>query len=131
MKKILSVLTLTAVQALGVTQALAQQVGGIADSAAQQIAEILSIKQGFTSAQTKIDANLVFAAKAANGELNGTTVADIASPPSTDPQGNVTVDIYGNVSAALLAEIASANGTVIDQSVQEGIIRASLPLAAI
>src|SRR5262249_18611754 len=70
-------------------------------------------------------------AKAANGELNGTSVADLVSPPNTDSQGNVTVDIYGNVSQSLLSQIASANGIVIDQSPQDGIIRASLPLAAI
>src|SRR5215470_4607555 len=113
MKNLLSVLILAVVLVLGGTQAFAQQ--GIADSASQQIADIISVKQGFTPAQMKIDANLVFAAKVANGELTGTSVTDIASPAGTDLQGNVTVDIYGNVSAAVLADIASANGLVLDQ----------------
>src|SRR5262245_16553571 len=133
MRRISSVLILAAVSTLAGMQGFAQQAGveGIADSAAQQSAEILAIKQGFTPAQTKIDANLVFAVKAANGELFGTSASDIAPPPRTDVQGNVTVDIYGNVSAALLAEIASANGVVLDQSDRDGLIHASLPLTAI
>jgi hypothetical protein len=129
MKNLLSVLILAAVLVSGGTPAFAQQ--GIANSASQQIADIINVKQGFTAAQMKIDANLVFAAKVANGELTGTSVTDIASPADTDLQGNVTVDIYGNVSAAVLADIASANGLVLDQSVQGGMIRASLPLGAI
>src|SRR5262245_16608418 len=94
MKRILSLLTLSTISAFG-TYAFAQQVGpeGIAESAAQQIAEIIAIKRGFTIAQMKVDSNLVFAAKAASGELTGTSVADITSPAGIDVQGNVTVDI--------------------------------------
>jgi hypothetical protein len=133
MKKIFSVLILAAIPLFGVVQAFAQQAGadGIADSALTQMRQIIALKQGFTPAQQKIDANLVLAARAASGELAATAVASLAAPPAVDAQGNVTVEIYGNVSAALLAEIVSANGIVLDQSPQWGIIRAALPLAAL
>ena len=142
MKKIRPASTLTAGSAVAVIgfgvllsmRAQAQQgtdAQGIADSALAQILEISTVKEGFTPAQTKIDSNLVFAAKAVRGELAGTSIATIDSVASTALQTEVTVDISGNVSDALLADIASASGVVYDQSPTWGIIRASLPLAAI
>jgi subtilisin family serine protease len=152
MKRTLSVLTLTALAALAVVglsaqlsrPALAQQpaASGIADSALEQIAAITAMKQGFTPAQNKIDSNLVFATKAAAGELAGTSLAAIpgigatdlqdgAAKPALDLEGNVTVDIRGKVSAALLDAIASAGGVVSYKSARWRSIRASLPLGAL
>jgi Subtilase family len=124
---------LALVSPFGVTQAFGQRVlpPDIADSAAQQIAEINTLKQGFTDAQKKVEASLVFAARAANGRLSATFVANITSPPPMDPLGNVTVDIYGNITAGLVADVVSANGVILDQSPQWGIIHASVPLTSI
>jgi hypothetical protein len=133
MKTARLIFTLALVSPFGVTQAFGQRVlpPEIADSAAQQIAEIHTLKQGFTDAQKKVEASLVFAARAANGQLSATSVANIASPPATDPLGNVTVDIYGNITAGLVADVVSANGVILDQSPQWGIIHASVPLTSI
>jgi hypothetical protein len=142
MKRLLSASTLAVVSVLVVigsgavlsVRALAQQGSGpqgIADSALDEIVAISVIKQGFTDAQKKIDSNLVFAVKAAGGELTGSSVANIASVVEATSQNRVSVDIYGNVSASLLDAIASSNGEVSYQSARWGIIRASLPLTAL
>jgi hypothetical protein len=153
MKRTLSVLTLSVLAALAVfglgaqvsRPALAQEATGdtgISDSAVEQIVAITTMKQGFTPAQNKIDSNLVFATKAAAGELAGTSLADIPgiggtdllgnqAAPGPDLQSDVTVDIHGAVSPALLEAIASAGGNVSYQSARWGMIRASLPLGAL
>jgi hypothetical protein len=143
MKNILSVVSVLAVSCVGVmglamlrsTQVLAQQDPGaqaLSDAAAAQIAAIAAIKQSFTAAQQKIDSNLVFAAKAASGELAGTGIDQIPSVAGVaDSSGYVTVDIQGTVSSAVLDTITAVNGAVADQSPEWGMIRASLPLGAI
>ena len=152
MKKRFSLWTLVAVSTAGSIglgillsmPASAQQgpdAQGIADSALEQMTAIAAIKDGFTPAQKKIDSNLVFAVKSVNGELAGTSIADIgtitdtvasiASTPETALQSSVTVDIYGNVSFALLDAIASVNGVVLEQSERWGVIRATVPLGSL
>jgi hypothetical protein len=141
MKKALSVVSVVAVSCVAVmgvavwrsAHVFAQQDSGVSDQAAAQIAAIAAIKQSFTPAQQKIDSNLVFAAKAANGELAGTGVDTIPSvaAQTADENGYVTVDISGSVSPEVLDTIAAVNGTVDHQSPQFGAIRATLPLGAI
>src|SRR5690242_20608293 len=109
MNKTLSVVTMSAVACvvmLGVavlrsTHVFAQQDGGVSDQAAAQIAAIAAVKQSLTPAQQKVDSNLVFAAKAANGELAGTGIDTIPSVAGTADQaaqnGYVTVDINATV----------------------------------
>jgi hypothetical protein len=106
----------------------AQEISGVA---LQQMVEITTIKQSFTPAQQKIDSNLVFAAKAAGGELVASSIENIASAAGADLGSYVNVEIYGNVTSALDDTIASANGVVVDRSEPWGIIRAWLPLGAI
>jgi hypothetical protein len=141
MKKALSVVIVVVVScvgALGViawqsSHVFAQQDTGISDQVAAQMATIVAMKQQFTISQQKVDSNLVFAAKAANGELAGTGVDTVPSvqAPAVDTNGYVTVDISGNVSPEVLNTIAAVNGTVTNQSPQFGFIRASLPLGAV
>src|SRR5690349_7371738 len=138
MKKALSVVTVLVVSCVAVvgviawqsSHVLAQQDTGISDQVAAKMAMIAAIKQQFTSAQQKVDSNLVFAAKAASGELAGTGVDTVPSVQSTpvDANGYVDVDINANVSPAVLDAIAAVNGTVTNSSPQFGFIRASLPL---
>jgi len=121
-----------AVMALLSKGALAQQPSAdIADSAMQQIAAILAMKQSLSSAQQKVDSNLVFTAKAARGDLAFTAVSDAPGIVPTDPASGVDVEIYGTVSASLLDAIASLDGVVSNQSEELGIIAATLPLEAI
>jgi len=141
MKKRISVVSLIAVSCAGVlglvvlrsAHLLAQQDGvdGISSSALAQMAAIANIKQSFTAVQQKIDANLVFAAKAAAGDLAGTGVDSIPSLSGSDLNGSITVDISGTVSPALLDTIAAVNGTVLTQSAEFGTVRASLRLGSL
>jgi len=101
---------------------------GIAESAAQQIAEIVALKNSLTPAQTKMDSSLALAAMGANGQLSATSIAVAANPVTPNSSGNVAVDIYGTVSPSLLADISAAFGVVVEQSPQFGIIRAEIPL---
>ena len=125
-------------------RAFAQQDSqGISDSALQQIATIVGLKQNLTDAQKKMDSSLVFAVKAAGGELAGTSIEGIGGagtdlPAETtggvtavDLQTSVTVDIYGTVSQSLLDAIAAVNGTVVSQSAAFGVLRVSLPLGTL
>jgi subtilisin family serine protease len=117
--------------------ALAQQgpgAQGISAAAVEQIVATAAIKRSFTRAEQKIDSNLVFAAKAARGQLAGTPAAGIdsvAGATATDLDSYVAVDISGSVSDGLLALIDSVGGVVVDRSAQWGMIRASLPLEAV
>jgi hypothetical protein len=139
MKKTLPLVTAAAVSVIGFGALLSMKANaqqaidaqGISDAALQQIVEIATIKQSFTPAQQKIDSHLVFAAKAANGELVASSVENIANEGGTDLGSSMDVEIHGTVTSALLDTIASANGVVIDRSEPLGIIRASLPLGAI
>ena len=141
MRKSLSVLSVIAVSCAGVLGVVvlrsarvhAQQDGveGISASALAQMAAIATIKQSFTPVQQKIDANLVFAAKAAAGDLAGTGVDSIPSLSGSDLNRALTVDISGTVSQTLLDTIAAVNGTVLTQSAAFGSVRASLRLGTL
>ena len=96
-----------------------------------QIGAIMSAKSAFTDAQNKIDSNLVFAAMAARGEPGVATFSTLIPPAGTDNVGTVTVDIQGNVTPSLLAAVAAAGGTILDQSAVWGMIHASIPLGSI
>jgi subtilisin family serine protease len=124
-----SAAALTALVAILSTRARAQQSPDIADTALEQISEIAAIKDAFSPAQQKIEAGLVFALKKANGDLTFTSVSDV--PETLDPVSNVTVDIYGTVSQSMLDAIASANGVVLNESDDLGVVQASVPLGAL
>jgi hypothetical protein len=142
MKITISGLTLAVVSCLGVIalsvlvsgRVAAQQGPGAQDisaSAVEQMVAALAMKQSFTRAERKMDSNLVFSAKTARGQLAGTRVDGIASAGGADLASSVPVDIYGNVSAELLALIASVGGVATDPSPEWGMIRASVPLGTI
>jgi hypothetical protein len=142
MKKTLSISTVLAMSCAGVlgfvlvrsVRVQAQQdfgVEGISPAAIAQMATIAGVKQSFTPVQQKIDANLVFAAKAAAGDLAGTGVDQIASLSGSDLNAFVNVDISGAVSQTLLDTIAGVNGTILNQSAGSGAVRASLRLGTL
>src|SRR5437868_4081031 len=124
MRKTLTVLAVLAFSTTliiqsGSRKAFAQQgqTPGISDAALQQIADVQQVKSSFTDTEKKIDANLVFAARSATGQLAGTSIDNIASQAAnTDAQGYVTVDVAGNVSGTVIDAIVAANGIVLDQS---------------
>src|SRR6266853_626685 len=96
-------------------------------SATAQITEILRAKSQLTAAQQKIDSNLVFAAKAARGELAGTSFGARIQAVQTDASGLVTVDIKGAVPSVVAAAIA-LGAQVISQFPQYDSVRVKLPL---
>jgi len=127
-----SVSAMVAVGTLLSIQVRAQQGLGVQDlsaSALQQMAEISALKQGITETQAKLESSLVFAEKAATGQMSGATSSGL-SIAGADASA-VDVDIYGTISEALLADIASAGGSVIYASERWGTVRATLPLAGL
>ena len=127
-----SVSAMLAVGALLSMQVRAQQGLGVQDisaSALQQMAEISALKQGITEAQAKLESSLVFAEKAATGQMAGASSSRLSIAGAE--ASTVDVDIYGTISEALLADIASAGGTVIYASERWGTVRATLPLAGL
>jgi subtilase family protein len=142
MRKLPPVLTASALSVLGAAglaavvsmQAFAQQGTGsleISAAAAEQIAAVLSIKEGFTPAQRKIDSTLVLAAKSAAGELAGTPVDGVPSVAAAAIEQTVTVDVHGDASPALLDAIRGVNGTPLDDSAEWGVVRATVPLSGL
>lgn len=141
------VLPAAAVVGLGLllsTSTSAQQgtgVDGIAESVLEQIAAIEAIKDNLTPAQQKIESTLVLATKSANGELMGTSIANVqsvndtlaglAGTPVEALASQVVVDIHGDPSASLIDAIGAQGGVVLSQSPEWGITQASLPLAAL
>src|SRR5436190_312067 len=127
-----SVSAMLAVGTLLSMQVRAQQGLGVQDisaSALQQMAEISALKQGITETQAKLESSLLFAEKAATGQMAGATSSGL-SIAGADASA-VDVDIYGTISEALLADVASAGGTVIYASERWGTVRATLPLAGL
>jgi len=127
-----SVSAVVAVGTLLSMQVRAQQGLGVQDisaAALQQMAEITALKQGITETEAKLESSLLFAEKAATGQISGATTGGL-SIAGADASA-VDVDIYGTISEALLADIASAGGTVIYASERWGTVRATLPLAGL
>ena len=121
---------------------LAQQ--GITASGMQQIADIAAAKKNFNAAQQKMSSDLVFGGLAAGNDPSVSSFINAIAPltgtdlqtgaPTTSASGTslaVTVEIYGTVSPALVSAIAAAQGTVLAQSAQYGLITASVPFAAL
>src|SRR3954451_4987209 len=77
---------------LSAATTLAQDISG---PALQQIGEILAQKAGFTPAQKKVSAQLVFAAKVVRNELTNASITDVIPPVPTDGQGKETSGIRG------------------------------------
>jgi hypothetical protein len=118
----------------------------LAPAVAQQIAAISAVKAGFSPAQTKMSSHLAFGILAASNDPSVASFADAIAPVG-DPepagfigphQGGrlglnkpVTINIFGEVSDALLNAIAAAQGTVLYQSAQWGVVVASVPLGAV
>jgi len=105
---------------------------GIGLDAQRQIADIISLKRGFTSAQNKIDSQTNFAALAAQGSTNGASFANAIAPvqvidssgaqtpvSANTPEDKIRVEIYGSGGAEILNKIAEVGGTAGDQFAME------------
>src|SRR5258707_5226827 len=102
----------------------------LSESALQQIQALQAEKACFTPVQQKMDSQLVFALKQSRNQpiANG-GVPQLKISAKADANGYIQVDITANVTAALLSQIQSSTGTIINSFPQFNAIRASIPLS--
>jgi len=127
-----SMCAVVAVGTLLSMQVRAQQGLGAQDispAALQQMAEISALKRDMTETEAKLDSSLLVAEKTAAGQLPGSTQRGLGAAGADATAADV--DIYGTISETLLADIASAGGSVIYASERWGTVRATLPLASL
>ena len=98
--------------ALGSTTAIAQT---IAPSAVQQIQALMAEKEARTPAQLKVDSQLHYASRMAQGAqiADGVRTITVAQGAQPDAQGMVLVDITANVTPDLLNQISVLGGQVL------------------
>jgi Subtilase family len=101
----------------------------IADSALQQMRDVLTVKKSLTPAQKKESSELVFAGLRARGISAGA----VGAAPSTSAQraaaeSSVLVDMKVESVARVTQHILSLGGQIVHSSQRAGEIRASLPL---
>jgi len=106
---------------------LAEDATDISDSARQQIAEIIALKDSFSPAEQKLSSNLAFASR----RIRGLPAGPVASEPRGLSGGMVDVEIKGNVSDRLLARIAARSGRVQMQLAKYHYVRARIPLGVL
>lgn len=121
--------TALALAVVAVMPAFAQP---LSDAVKQQISDVIAVKKSFTPAQQKVASQLMFAAKAARGELGTSSFASVVPPPAAlAPTGLVQVDIKGQVTRQLLTLITTLGGRVDSQDPAYNSIRASIPLTSV
>jgi hypothetical protein len=119
-----TILRLAAVLGLALAPAFAAD---IADSAKQQIAQILSIKSTFSPAMQKMDSATAFGLLRSRGVLPA-WMNDIIDANNT---GMVDVEIGVNVTPAFQAYVASLGGTIRQASPANDVLIASIPYASL
>src|SRR4051812_9808895 len=100
--------------------------------AAQGQADALqSEKQGRTAAQQKLDSQLVFKVKKHRGEHLGGGLAALEARVEVAKDGFELVDIHGDVTDALLAELKRIDARVVASVPKFKSVRAWVPLASV
>ena len=105
----------------------AQDMTWISESARQQIAEILALKDSFSPAEQKLSSNLAFASRRARGLPAGPVAAELR----TLSGGMVDVEIKATISDKLLARIAALSGKVKMPLPKFNFVRATVPLSTL
>jgi hypothetical protein len=96
------------------------------DEAGRQIQITLDEKESRTTAQRKLDSQLLYALKQKRGENRGVPAMRVDIKP--DEKGRVLVDITARVSARLISKIKKLGGEVVSSSERYHTIRARLTL---
>lgn len=95
---------------------------------------IIADKQQRTSAQKKLNTDLLFAGKAARGQrvpaLRG-VYDDATARAGVDAAGMVTVDVKGGITEALKGRVLALGGTIVNAHPEYGALRAQMPIAAV
>ena len=126
------VLSLAALAAPTSGRAQDVALGDLSDSAQQQIAEILAVKDTFSPAERKIASELVFAGRKARGLVVGPVADGIISLKTVAGTDNaVRVDVGGKVNGKLRAAVAANGGSVDGFSKAAGRMTATVPLSAL
>ncbi len=100
----------------------------IADSAMQQMRDILALKKTLTSAQRKQSTELVFASMRARGETFGTVPMAAVRRPAAVSNGAILVDLRVNALPAVAQRIAAVGGRVLQSSPRSLRIHAEIPV---
>jgi hypothetical protein len=91
-----------------------------------RIQTVADEKASRTSAQKKIDSQLLYALKQKRGETKGVPTARINL--DLDEKGRALVDITANLSAELKTQIQKLGGVIVSDDARYHTIRARLPL---
>jgi hypothetical protein len=110
--------------------AVAQQ-RTLSPQAIEQIRALASDKRQRTPAQRKISSRLLFAKRRRARDPALAAFPDLRTDVDVDAKGSVLADIKADVSPALLAEIESLGGEVVNSFAQYQAIRARVPLMQI
>lgn len=110
---------------------LAQSMAGISPSAAQQISDVLKDKKQILKSNPKIDLNLYFAARLAQGQLTGKSYVKAVTPPGTDSNGLVTVIIRGTFTSAIQSKITAMGGKLLQNLPKFSYARVQVPLSGV
>ena len=109
----------------------------ITAAAEAQIAALLADKEGRTPAEQKVDSTLLYASRVAAGEPMAagfaTPTAQVSAFVAQAVAANqtVAVTVRGNVTAGMLAAIASAGGIDVRSYPQFGRVTARVPIGAV
>jgi subtilisin family serine protease len=103
----------------------------IADSAVQQMRDVLTLKKSFTSAQKKQSTDLVFAAMRARGESFGTIPMASVRRPRAASNGAMLVDLRVNALPTVTQRIMAVGGRVLQSSARSLRIHAEIPVLSL
>ena len=95
----------------------------------EHLAALFAEKEGRTPAQNKLDSHLLYGARKHRGESPVPGIETLqVDVPVLDDKGRVTVEVTGNVTAALLRAIEKHGGSVLQIYPEDRIITAAIPL---
>ena len=100
----------------------------ISDSAAQQIRALEQEKSSRSALHRKLDSQFVFKLKQNRNQIIAAGVTRLQPDIKFEPDGRILVDIEGNVTEGLLAQIKQSGGTVINSFPRFHTIRALVAL---
>jgi hypothetical protein len=103
----------------------------LAESAVQQMRDVLTLKKSFTPAQRKQSTDLVFAAMRARGETFGTIPMASVGRPNTARNGALLVDLSVNALPAVTQRIIAVGGRVLDSSARSLHIHSEIPVLSL
>jgi subtilisin family serine protease len=103
------------------------QTDSISDSAQNDIASIMDVKDSFSTGEQKLSSTLAFASRQATGKPVG-AAASLIDPASADPTRMVVVSISCTATPDLQNEIVARGGSVQAVSPSNDRIEATVPL---